>query len=451
MARAVSSKELQRAVDAMKKNHGNATWAAKQLGIARSTLRDRLAAASRSGIKVPRREIKIDNKTPSLDMDTDGNDRVLTLRSKTVRTLEGALEEGSVDTSIWEVDRWTLNKWDSASKTQSSTGDVSNDELAVTELWHVKVWLKRKTPEQTAVESVLNDLKENSPTVPMHKRIKSRKQASSNRRSLEICIMDPHLGLQCFPPGADQAWSIEDCEEICMWALDGLLNLSESYYPIEEIVFPFGNDFLHVDNMEHSTTRGTNQPEGTSYHYAFKRAIELGIAMVQRMSEVAPVKIYQIPGNHDSQSSFALGNVLWAYFHNDENVTVDASESPYKFHRFGTNLIGYEHGNQINALRLAALMANERPSDWAETSYREWHLGDQHRKGSSKPVTMEEQGVSIEYLPGITPPNKWHRDHSYNYQKRGAMAFVWDYDHGPAARLQVNLNSYTGKPTGEKK
>jgi hypothetical protein len=63
---------------------------------------------------------------------------------------------------------------------------------------------------------------------------------------------------------------------------------------------------------------------------------------------------------------------------------------------------------------------------------------------------MEEQGVSVEYLPSITPPNDWHRLHAFNWQKRGALAFVWDYEHGQIARLQVNLNSYTGKPTGHR-
>ena len=93
-------------------------------------------------------------------------------------------------------------------------------------------------------------------------------------------------------------------------------------------------------------------------------------------------------------------------------------------------------------------MAHECREHWADTSFREWHLGDQHRKGTGSPVVMEEQGVGVEYLPALTPPNAWHRLKGFNWQQRGAMAFVWDHDTGPVARLQVNLNSYTGKPTG---
>jgi hypothetical protein len=58
----------------------------------------------------------------SLTLEGEGNDSVLTLRSKTIRTLEGALAEGKVDTAIWEVERWVLNKWPRPSYGRSRYG-----------------------------------------------------------------------------------------------------------------------------------------------------------------------------------------------------------------------------------------------------------------------------------------------------------------------------------------
>ena len=56
-----------------------------------------------------------------------------------------------------------------------------------------------------------------------------------------------------------------------------------------------------------------------------------------------------------------------AWYHNDKNVTVECDESPYKFHQFGVNLIGFEHGHSVQPVRLAALMANEcRLNGWAD-------------------------------------------------------------------------------------
>ena len=153
-----------------------------------------------------------------------------------------------------------------------------------------------------------------------------------------------------------------------------------------------------------------------------------------------------VAGNHARQSEYTLGRFLSAYYRNDKNVTIDASASPYKFEHYGVNLIGFEHGHSIKQqVRLAALMANECRDAWAQTVYREWHLGDQHRKGSSKPSVHEEQGVSVEFLPGLVMPNEWHRLKSFNWQKRMGMAFIWDKEAGPTMRLQANINSYTHK------
>ena len=115
------------------------------------------------------------------------------------------------------------------------------------------------------------------------------------------------------------------------------------------------------------------------------------------------------------------------------------------------NLIGFEHGHSVKPIRLAALMANERPDDWAETLYREWHLADQHRKGSSKPAMLEEQGVAIEYLPGLPPANEWHRLKAFNRQQRAGVAFVWDHEEGPIHRAQVNISRITGERMGAKR
>jgi hypothetical protein len=162
--------------------------------------------------------------------------------------------------------------------------------------------------------------------------------------------------------------------------------------------------------------------------------------MIDDLRAVAKeVFVYEVPGNHSRMCDFTLAHTLRAYYRKDKNVHVDASSSPYKFHRYGATLIGYEHGHSVSPIRLAALMANERGRDFSECHYREWHLGDQHRKGSSNPAAFEEQGVSVEFIPGLTAPNEWHRLKGFNHQKRGAMAWVYDYETGPICRLQHNL------------
>lgn len=317
----------------------------------------------------------------------------------------------------------------------------------------IKGFFSPPAPEEKAIEALIEHLQSKSRVVPsLYPKIRFGPKV--RRRMLEISIMDPHLGLQCYKSGSDSDYNLEQAEKTYLWAANNLLALGESYGPFEEIIFPFGNDYLHGEIMAlnkgvgHATAAGTIQPEMVAWHHVYVRGEKLLIQTIEMLKEKAPVHLLEIPGNHDRYSAFTIGRVMNAWFHNDENVTIDASPSPYKFKHYGVNLIGFEHGHSVTPIRLAALMANECRDVWAQIKYAEWHLGDQHRKGSSKPSAFEEQGVSIEFLPSIVVPNEWHRLKSFNHQKRGAMAWVWDYETGPVARLQVNLDNLTGGPIG---
>lgn len=386
--------------------------------------------------KAPKKQIK------THEFQESESGAVLTLRSKTIRTLEGALASGKVDEAKYEVERWVLNKWDMASRVKQSESGCET--LAATELWQVKVWLKPRAKRLAAVDTLIEKLGSKSQYVKLRKKKRNAKQ----RRMLEISIMDPHMGLNCDLPRSEQKWDLDLCEQFYLFAIDELMRKAEPHGPFEQVVWVFGNDFLHVDS-DLGTTRGTPQPEAVEKYTAAARGEQLAIAAVDailaKLNQGTKLHIVQVPGNHDEYSSYFLGRIINAYYRNDARVTVDASAAPFKKFRYGTNLLGFEHGSNINALRLAALMANEWRQDWAETEYREWHCGDQHRKGSSKPSVFEEQGVSIEYLPALVAPNSWHRMKAFNYQKRAAKAFVWDYSTGEEARLSTNISSYSGK------
>jgi len=361
-------------------------------------------------------------------------------------TIDDIICELNVDMAVWRVKSFEHSSYDVTMKIREPE---KKDKPFTVQNVRLKVVFERAVPEvvEDAVGKLLMQLESKSPK-PKIRRLKLGQK--NERNALEIALMDPHYGMRTFKPASDAEWSPEFCAQMVMESLEEIISLAASFGPFEEIVMPMGNDFFHSDTIWQETTQHTGQPEADAYYNTFVTGEALAIQIVDRVREIAPVRLYFIPGNHDRTTSFMLGRVLQAYYKNDPEVTVDATSSPYKFHEYGCNLIGYEHGHSVAPIRLAALMANEMPEAWARTKngYREWHLGDQHRKGSSKPSTMEEQGVSVEYLPGITAPNEWHRLKSFNWQKRGTMAFVWNATRGPLARLQVNVDRYLNKLMG---
>ncbi len=294
-------------------------------------------------------------------------------------------------------------------------------------------------PGEAHAHEMLDEIAKLSPTAA---ELPEFKAEDGRRRMLEISIMDAHFGLACFAPGADLSYDLQIARDLYLGTISKLLTLARKMGDFEKILLPFGNDFLHADILAkgvHGTAGGTDQPEMISWHHTYMFAEETIVQAVEALAKIAPVHVPVIPGNHDRYSAFTLGRLLAARFHNNPNVTVDCSPSPYKFVEYGTNLIGFEHGHSVAQIRLAAVMANECAEAWGRTEFREWHMGDQHRKGSAKTSAFEEQGVSVEYLPSIVSPNEWHRLKSFNRQKRGAMAFLWDYEEGPELRVGVNL------------
>lgn len=452
----LSLETLIQAKKTVEAHNGNYESASRELGIPRTTLVGRYASALRHAAEIEavaddEKYVSTGFKEPEkpqeqTEVKESENSIIIEYVGTLINTPEELIANSNIDLNIWEIAEVNINNWEVGGKINLAS---------ISKLWkmplkQIKVKLRRKSDERLAIESLINIVSDKSRKVPLIKRPNLIKANRDRRRSLEVSIMDPHYGMQCYKPSSDMQWSLEECEELCMWAIEDLIRKAKYHGPYEEIIFPFGNDYMHHDGMKHETTKGTPQPEGIAWSYVYERAEILAINMVERLKQEANVKVISIPGNHDHHSAYTLARILNAYYRNDKNVVVDADSSPYKFHRYGVNLIGFEHGHHISNTRLPALMANERPSDWAQTIYREWHLGDQHRKGSGKPSSMEEQGVSVEYLPALTPPNQWHRLKGFNWQKRGAMAFVWDYHTGPEARFQSNINTYTGLPAENK-
>lgn len=338
--------------------------------------------------------------------------------------LEEALENSNVDLTVWKVDKFK----------------IKDDQIEA-------IWLVRKTKPVQALETIYDKIASGKQVVPKY--VRPRIKKATPKRELEISLMDLHLGMMCRAGAGDSTYSPEIAGELMIGLLDELIRMAKLYAPYERVIFPFGHDFLHADNINRTTTKFTPQPEADEWEDTYIHGEQLGLAIVEKLRKIAPVKVISVPGNHGYHSEFSLARLIKAFYRGAKakDVEVDAFPSPYKFHKYGVNLIGFEHGNAIRQqVRLAALMANEcRIDGWKEARFCEWHLGDQHRKGSSKPLTFEEQGVSVEYLPGLTAPNRWHKSNSFNWQKRAGMAFVWDKTAGPISRFQVNVDNYSGK------
>jgi hypothetical protein len=240
---------------------------------------------------------------------------------------------------------------------------------------------------------------------------------------LEVPIVDLHLSKLAWEPETGENYDSKIAERRFMDVISDIVDRAQNY-AFEQIVFPVGNDFFNFNDIYGNTTKGTQQDNDSRWQKMYMKGNELLIAAIDALSQIAPVQVFQIPGNHDTQVSwYAVFNLASWYRHN-ENVRVDTRPNARKYVEFGKCLIGFTHGDKERK-RIFGNMQIEAPEAWGRTLFREWHLGHLHSE-----QVKEEHGVKVRNLSSVTATDSWHYTSGYVGAIATSQSFVWDKERG---------------------
>lgn len=343
-----------------------------------------------------------------LKEENGSEDKELTLESERVVTLEDALKKGNVDLNKWDVERWIVNSWEVGAK-------GPDKRIRVTPLWQVKVWLKAKkgwNPTEFR-DILLKDMRKLAPSyVPIERNEKPEPLLA------ELSIFDAHFGKLAWSPETGQDYDIKICKNRYMKAARDLLGRAAIHNP-ERIVYVVGNDFFHVDHKG-QTTSGTEMDMDGRWQKAFRIGKDCCVTIAEEASQIAPVDILVVPGNHDREKAFCLGEVLDARFHNNHEINVMNDPDPFVYYRWGKVLLGFNHGEEYMGDKkradLPIQMSTDRALDWSETVWREWHLGHFHSEDEmvwKYRSTKQIRDLTVRVLPSLSSTDAWHRLKGY--------------------------------------
>lgn len=346
-----------------------------------------------------------------------------------ISTLEGLLEAAKVDLSRWYVERWTCNKWDQGSRT--------DDGVTVTELWQIKAYL-RPVPGRDIGEAlraqVLADMAAHAPRYAGVRYVGPR---DGERHMAVISLADHHIGSLAWAPETGESYDVYIAEELAAEAMTDIVH-KVTAWPVEKVLFILGNDLVHVDRTVDgkggTTTRGTMQETDGRWQKMFRAATQVSVAAIDMCRGIAPVEVVVKAGNHDTASTFMLGDVIQAWYRNDTAVTVTNDPTPRSYVEYGVNGLGITHGHHEKPDKLPLLMATEAPAMWARTQFRDWLTGHRHRKGV---LMNEESGVQIYTMPSLCAGDSWHVEQGYKH-RRSSEARIYHHDAGPVAQLTFN-------------
>lgn len=322
----------------------------------------------------------------------------------------------NIDLVEWKVDRWVCNKWEVGAK--NTDGDV-----VVQPLFQVKVWLVRRVQELIAMslrDELVADAKK---FAPKYKAIRYPKHADGYL--YEIAMPDLQLGRLVMEEEAGINSSPDSYAVRATTAVNELMMYVRNY-PIERIVLPVGNDFFDANTAEGMTAHGTPQRDDVRWQRTFRIGRSLMVNIIDTLSGVAPVDVIIVPGNHDEERIFYLGEALLAWYHNHPNVAVDNLARKRKYYSFGKCLLGLTHGYYEKLDALSALMPYEVPEAWAASTCREYHLGDKHHKRDMILKTQEmSNGVVVRVLRSLATPSVWEFDKGFVGTPPAAEGFLW--------------------------
>jgi hypothetical protein len=237
-----------------------------------------------------------------------------------------------------------------------------------------------------------------------------------------IEILDAHLGMMSWAPETGNDWDLNLALQEYKRAFYALL--LETPKDCERIVVRFGDDLLHydklIDGKVPTTFKGTPQDIDSRYPKLYSAVAHMLMDLVLEALRMAPrVDVVMVPGNHDKQSVFTLGELLDARFCNDDRVTVDKEAKEFKTYRWGANLLGFHHGTggDREFKALPDVLKQKARKAWGECHYVEIHTGDKHHEFS-----LDNRMVLCRKLKALCPNDAWHTEQHYD-SYRGAQCF----------------------------
>lgn len=194
-------------------------------------------------------------------------------------------------------------------------------------------------------------------------------------------IGDPHVGLLAWAP---ETGDHQDTGIVCRELLCCVRELIADMPACPEIIIGNLGDALHAQDATNRTPGHGNilDVDGRypkvldALHTVFRGIIEAARAKFGR------VRFRNLPGNHDPRAAAELMFWLRAVFERDPRVDIADAYAAHQYDRFGTNLIGWHHGDRNKKGELPAVMAADHDGSgtgwWGETTEHVWHVGHEH-------------------------------------------------------------------------
>lgn len=398
------TEELVQTVAAYEANDRNQRATALSLGLARSTLQNRLRRAAERGLM---------GFSPVLD-------------GFAVKSVASKTEDGAWVKQVKEHGpQWELP----AGHRVKAVSALVDAEGRIIQQWH-------KTGEERDPVDLAETLKRafegyepRSPIAPPPAYV------DEDLLTLIPCN-DWHVGMFAWKRETGADWDLEIAErEIGRGIEDAIARSPRA----GTAIVLGGGDLTHADNNNNETARSHNKLDVDGRH---QKVMEVAGRLMARTVDAAlrhngRVIVRNLKGNHDKETAPAIAWYLSAWYRDEPRAFVDLDQSPFFFHEHGLVMLGATHGDEAKLKDMPQIMAARQAAMWGRTRFRYAHGFHVHHKSG---FVTEGGGVVCETHQAPIVPDSWHFGAGY-VSDRSLQTVTYHGGMGEVSRVRVSMRA----------
>jgi len=344
--------------------------------------------------------LKGEETTETTKEELTGDSWTIEKEGTEIRTKEQLIKACKIDTNIWEVSSFRVSTWQQNSKAEG-----------LKQLFSVKANLALK--KESSIERLANRLESGLYAYKAPNFDNKGGQRTKAGHCSIINLYDAHLDKVTRYTETGQS---SDIDKNCTLFRSTFNKLLSKTNKPELIILPIGNDLFNINDARSTTKKGTPQETYLNHIDTFEIVLNLIRELIDKAAKLAPVRVLMIAGNHDQDLIHLLGVVLGTIYKESNRVKIDYSRRKRKYIQYCNNLFMFSHGDKMKSKvgHIPEIIAQEKPKEWAATSFRYAFFGDIHHQKEYQFLRGQDFiGVKAKFLRAVCASDAWHDASGY--------------------------------------
>lgn len=299
----------------------------------------------------------------------------------------------------------------------------------------VMQWVKTDTEKeavldtfQEAVDTIVNS--HVKPSLP----IKQRTINTSDDLLVKYPFADAHIGLLTWHKEVGEDFDLEIAKKVYTEAIQRLVVSAPA--ASTALILDLG-DTIHTDDSTNQTKASKHilDVDGR-FDKLFDMALHILVTIIDLVLQKHDKVIFRkTRGNHDPDTSVAIGAFLEAYYKDNPRVIIERTPSLFWYYKFGKTLHFSTHGHTTKQKDLPEIAAHDCKKVWSDVDFVYIDTGHIHHQN-----IIETRVAICESHNSGAVGDSYNFGHGYR-SKRNMKAIVYHKTKGEIGRNIVDINT----------